>query len=63
MQFGIFGKKGQQLKYVVRGSTHTTDNLYKIPSVVINRLEKLTSRKPTFHYERVKMSTPTMQTP
>ena len=52
-QFGVFRKKGQQLKYVGTGSTHTTGTLRVILSSVLNHLAKITSRKPTFHSERV----------
>ena len=53
LQFGIFSKKGQQLKYVGRGITHTPDNPHNIPSGVLNSLENITSRKPNFHSQRV----------
>ena len=35
LQFGVFRKKGQQLKYVRNGSTHTPGTLHKIPSGVL----------------------------
>ena len=47
LQFGVFRKKGQQLKYVGKESTHTPGTLRAIPSGVFNRLTKLTSRKPS----------------
>ena len=47
LQFGVFIKKGQQLKYVGKESTHTPGTLRAIPSGVFNRLVKLTSRKPS----------------
>ena len=53
-QFGLFWEKGQQLEYVGKGSTHTPGTLRVIPSIVLNHLAKLSSRKPTFHSERVK---------
>ena len=47
LQFGVFRKKGQQLKYVGKESTHTPGTLCAISSGVFNRLAKLTSRKPS----------------
>ena len=47
LQFGVFRKKGQQLKYVGKESTHTPGTLRAILSRVFNRLAKLTSRKPS----------------
>ena len=47
LQFGVFRKKGQQLKYVGKESTHTPGTLRAIPSGVFNRLAKLTSRNPS----------------
>ena len=47
LQFIVFIKKGQQLKYVGKESTHTPGTLRAIPSGVFNRLAKLTSRKPS----------------
>ena len=58
LQFGVFREKGQQLKYVGKGSTHTPGNLRAIPSGVLNRLTKLTSRKPPLHYEEVEKNYP-----
>ena len=52
-QFGVFRKKGQKLKYVGKDSTHTPGTLREIPSVVLNRLAKLTSRYPSIHDEAV----------
>ena len=46
LQFGVFRKKGQKFKYVVKDSTHTPGTIRAIPSGVFNRLAKLTSRKP-----------------
>ena len=53
LQFGVFSKKGQQLKYVGKESTHTPSTLRAIPFGVLNRLAKLTSRKPSIHSEGV----------
>ena len=39
--------------YVGKESTHTPGTLRAIPSGVLNRLEKLTSRKPSLHSEGV----------
>ena len=43
----------EKLKYVERESTPTPGSLYAIPSGVLNRLAKVTSRKPLFHSEAV----------
>ena len=40
-------------KYVGKEITHTPGNLRAIPSGVLNRLEKLTSPKPSLHSEGV----------
>ena len=53
LKFVVFREKGQQLKYVVNESTHTPGTLRVIPSGVLNRLAKLTSRKPSIHSEVV----------
>ena len=53
LQFKVFGKKGQQLKYVGNGSTHTPGTLQAISSGLLIYLAKLTSRKPIFNSERV----------
>ena len=53
LQFGIFRKKRQQLKYVGKESTHTPGILRAIPSVLLNHLAKLTSRKPSIQVEAV----------
>ena len=50
LQFFVFRKKGQKLDYVGIGSTHTPGTLRAIPSVVLNRLAKITSRKTSFNY-------------
>ena len=49
LQYGLFSKKGQQLKYVGKGITHTPSTLHAIPSGVLNRLAKLISCKPNFN--------------
>ena len=49
LQFGVFRKNGQQLKYVGKESTHTPGTFHTIPSGVLNRLPKLTSRKPSIY--------------
>ena len=53
LRFGVFRKKGQQLKYVGKESNHTPGTLRAIPSGFLNRLSKFTSRKPSIHSERV----------
>ena len=53
LKFGVFWGKVQQLKYVVQESTHTPGTLRTIPSGVLNRLVKLTSRKPSIQAEAV----------
>ena len=53
LQFRVFSKKGQQLKYVRQESTHTPDTLFVIPSGVLNRIAKLTSRNPPIYSEAV----------
>ena len=53
LQFGVFRKNKQQLKNVGKESTHTPGTLRAIPSGVLNRLAKLTSRKPSIHSEDV----------
>ena len=53
LKFGIFGKKGQQLKYIGKCSTHTPGTLRMIPSEVLNYLAKLTSNKPNFRSKSV----------
>ena len=51
MQFGVFRKKGQQLKSFGKKSTHTPGT--SIPLGVLNRFAKLTSRKPSIHSEGI----------
>ena len=53
LQFGVFRKKGQQLKYVGKERTHTPGTLRVIPSGVLNHLAKLTSRKPSIQAKAV----------
>ena len=53
LQIRIFRNKGQKLKDVGNESTHTPGNLCAIPSGVLNRLAKLTSRKPSTQAEAV----------
>ena len=53
LKFGVFRENGQQLKYVGKESTHTPGTLSTIPSGVLNRLSKLTSRKLSIHSEGV----------
>ena len=52
-QFGLFQKKGHQLKCVNKGSTYTTGTLCAILSGVLNGLAKLTLRKPIFNSKRM----------
>ena len=59
LQFGVFRKKGQRLKYLGKESTHTPSTLRMIPSGVLNRLAKLTSRNPSIHAESVDKIYPT----
>ena len=53
LQFGVFIKKGQQLKYVGKESTYTPGTLCAIPSGVFNHLANLTSRKPSIQVAAV----------
>ena len=53
LPFGVFRKRGQKLNYVRKGSNHTPGTLCAIPLEVLNRLAKITSRKPYFNSERV----------
>ena len=53
LQFGVLRKKEQQLKYVGKEITHTPGTLRAIHLGVLNRLAKITSRKPSIHYEAV----------
>ena len=51
LQFSVFRKKGQQLKYTRKESNHTPSTLHMIYSGVMNRLKKLTSQKNSLHYK------------
>ena len=53
LNFSVFRKAGQQLKYVGKESTHTPGTLRTILFGVLNRLAKLTSLKPSLHSEGV----------
>ena len=53
LQLGLFRKKGQQLKYVRKESTHIPGTLRAIPSGFLNLLTQITSRKPLINYEGV----------
>ena len=53
LQFEVFREKVQKLKYVCKESTHTPGTLRAIPSRVLNRLAKLTSRNPSIRTEAV----------
>ena len=53
LPFGSKKKKGQQLKYVGKESTHTPGTIRAIPSRFLNHLAKLTSRKPPIQAEAV----------
>ena len=53
LKFGVFRKKGQQLKYSRKESNHTPGTLRAIPLGVLNRLSKLTLRKPSINSEAV----------
>ena len=53
LQFVVFSKNGQQLKYVGQESTHILGTLCAIPSGVLNCFSKLTSRNPSINSEVV----------
>ena len=53
LQFGVFRKKGRQLKYVGKEITHAPSTLRVIPLGVLNCLAKLTSRKSSINSEGV----------
>ena len=53
MQFGVYRKKGQQLKYFGKERNQTTGTLRAIPSGVLNPLAKITSIKTSIHSEKV----------
>ena len=48
LQFGLFSKKGQQLKYIGIGITHTPSTICAILSGVLNCLVKFTFVKTLF---------------
>ena len=50
LKFGVFKKKGQKLKHVGMGNTHTPGTLCPISSGVLNRLAKLTFKKTLFSF-------------
>ena len=49
LQFGVFRKNGQKLKYVGKEITRISGTLNAIPSGVLNCLSKLTSRTPSLN--------------
>ena len=51
LQFGLFSKKGQQLKNVGQESIHIPGTPRAILSGVLNRFAKLTSINPSIHAE------------
>ena len=53
LQFLVFSKKGQQLKYVGQERTHKPGTLRAIPSGVLNRLSKITSINPSIDAEAI----------
>ena len=53
LNFSVFRKAGQKLKYFGKESTHTPGTLRAIPSGFLNRLAKLTSRKTSLRSEGV----------
>ena len=53
LKFGVFRENGKQLKYVGKESTHRPGTLRAIPLGVLNRLDKITSRKPSIHSQGV----------
>ena len=58
LKFSVFSKKGQQLKYVGKESPQTPGTLSAIPSGVLNRLDKLTSLKPSIYSEGLEKTYP-----
>ena len=52
LQFGVFRKKGQKIKYVGKESTHTPGTFRAIPLGVLNRLANITSKNPQFILRR-----------
>ena len=63
LEFIVFRKKGQKLKYVGKKITHKPGTLRAIPSGVLNRLAKLTSQKTPLHSEGVETYTLKEQMP
>ena len=53
LEFGIFRKEGQQLKYIVKGSTHIPSILHAIPLGVLNGLAKLALKTPEYQSKRI----------
>ena len=53
LNFGMLRKSRQKLKYVGEESTYTPGTIRAIPSWVLNRIAKLTSRKTSLHSEVV----------
>ena len=53
LNFSVFRKAGQKLKYVGKESTQTPGTLSAIPAGFLNRLAKLTLRNPSLHSEGV----------
>ena len=53
LKFGVFIKKGQQLKFIGKEITHIPGILRAIPSGILNCLAKLTSRKLSIQAEAV----------
>ena len=51
LEFIVFREEGQQLKCVGKEITHTPGTLRAIPSGVMNRLSKITSKKSSLHSE------------
>ena len=58
LQFEVFSKKGQQLKYVQQDSIHTPGTIRVIPSRFLNRLAKITLRNPPINSEVVDKISP-----
>ena len=53
LKFGLFRENGKQLNYVGKEITHRPGTLHAITLGVLNRPDKLTSRKPSIHSEGV----------
>ena len=54
LQFGVFRKKGQQLEYVGKGSTHTPGTIRVIPSRVLNHIGWSLLRSPAPSQKKIK---------